>query len=141
MENSDNRSELGFENAALEKAGVEFLDENGGGPRRSSGGFWFNPIAPFPANAVRLRLHALAYNLGSFLRTLATPELIKDWSLKSLKEKLIKIGANVVSHGALCRVSDGGGRRFSPAAIVQLARRTSHAQSFFPRCAPRRPPV
>src|SRR5947208_6564522 len=28
----------------------------------------------FAANAVRLQLHALAYNLGSFLRTLATPE-------------------------------------------------------------------
>ena len=51
------------------------------------------------ANAVRLQLHALAYNLGNFLRTLATPEPIKDWSLTSLKEKLIKIGAKVVSHG------------------------------------------
>jgi hypothetical protein len=53
----------------------------------------------FAANAVRLQLHALAYNLGNFLRTLATPELIKDWSLTSLKEKLIKIGAKVVTHG------------------------------------------
>jgi hypothetical protein len=35
----------------------------------------------FAANAVRLQLHALAYNLGNFLRTLATPEPIKDWSL------------------------------------------------------------
>ena len=38
-------------------------------------------------------------NLGNFLRTLATPEPIRDWSLTSLKEKLIKIGAKVVSHG------------------------------------------
>ena len=53
----------------------------------------------FAANAVRLQLHALAYNLGNFLRTLATPESIKDWSLTSLKEKLIKIGGKVVSHG------------------------------------------
>jgi len=53
----------------------------------------------FAANAVRLQLHALAYNLGNFLRTLATPEPIKDWSLTSLKEKLIKIGAKVVNHG------------------------------------------
>src|SRR5438876_11203961 len=53
----------------------------------------------FGANAVRLQLHALAYNLGNFLRTLATPEPIKDWSLTSLKDKLIKIGAKVVSHG------------------------------------------
>lgn len=53
----------------------------------------------FAANAVRLQLRALAYNLGNFLRTLATPEPIKDWSLTSLKKKLIKIGAKVVSHG------------------------------------------
>jgi Transposase DDE domain group 1 len=53
----------------------------------------------FAANAVRLQLHALAYNLANFLRTLATPEPIKDWSLTSLKEKLIKIGAKVVRHG------------------------------------------
>ena len=53
----------------------------------------------FAANAVRLQLHALAYNLGNFLRTLATPEPIKDWSLTSLKEKLIKIGAKIASHG------------------------------------------
>jgi hypothetical protein len=53
----------------------------------------------FAANAVRLQLHALAYNLGNFLGTLATPEPIKDWSLTTLKDKLIKIGAKVVSHG------------------------------------------
>ena len=53
----------------------------------------------FAANSVRLQLHALAYNLGNFLRTLATPEPIKDWTLSSVKEKLIKIGAKVISHG------------------------------------------
>jgi hypothetical protein len=53
----------------------------------------------FAANAVRLQLHALAYNLGNFLRTLATLEPIKDCSLTSLKENLIKISAKVVSHG------------------------------------------
>ena len=63
------------------------------------------------ANAVRLQLHALAYNLGNFLRTLAAPEPIKDWSMTTLKKKFIKIGAKVVSHGALRRVPIGGGRR------------------------------
>jgi hypothetical protein len=53
----------------------------------------------FATNAVRLQLHALAYNLGNFLRTLALPEAVKQWSLTSLKEKLIKIGEKVVSHG------------------------------------------
>jgi hypothetical protein len=38
-------------------------------------------------------------NLGNFLRTLAAPEAIKEWSLTSLREKLIKIDAKVVSHG------------------------------------------
>jgi hypothetical protein len=52
----------------------------------------------FTANAVSLQLHALAYNLGNFLRSLAAPEPIKEWALTTLREKLIKIGAKVVSH-------------------------------------------
>jgi hypothetical protein len=53
----------------------------------------------FAANAVRLQLHALAYNLGNFIRTLAMPKTVERWSMTSLREKLIKIGAKVVSHG------------------------------------------
>jgi hypothetical protein len=53
----------------------------------------------FAANAVRLQLHALAYNLGNFMRALAMPKTAEPWSLTSLREKLIKIGAKVVSHG------------------------------------------
>jgi hypothetical protein len=53
----------------------------------------------FAANAVRLQLHALAYNLANFMRTLALPEAVKQWSLRSLREKLVKIGAKVVRHG------------------------------------------
>src|SRR6266536_3421899 len=53
----------------------------------------------FAANAVRLQLHALAYNLANFMRTLALPEVVKRWSLTSLREKLVKIGAKVVCHG------------------------------------------
>ena len=53
----------------------------------------------FAANAVRLQLHALAYNLGNFLRTLATPEPIKDPSMSTAREKLMEIGAKVVGHG------------------------------------------
>jgi hypothetical protein len=53
----------------------------------------------FAANGVRLQLHVLAYNLGNFMRTLAMPQTAEPWSLTSLKEKLIKIGAKVVSHG------------------------------------------
>lgn len=52
----------------------------------------------FAANAVRLQLHALAYNLGNFMRTLALPETVKHWSLTSLREKLVKIGAKIVTY-------------------------------------------
>ena len=50
------------------------------------------------ANAVRLQLHALAYNLANFLRTLALPDQIERWSLTSLREKVVKIGAKVIAH-------------------------------------------
>jgi hypothetical protein len=43
-------------------------------------------------------LHALAYNLGNFMRMLAMPKAVEP-SLTSLREKLIKIGAQVVNHG------------------------------------------
>jgi hypothetical protein len=51
----------------------------------------------FADNQVRLQLFALAYNLGNFLRRLALPQGVKHWSLTTLREKLIKIGAKVVS--------------------------------------------
>ena len=40
----------------------------------------------FAANAVRLQLHALAYNLANFMRTSAPPEAVKHWSRTSLRE-------------------------------------------------------
>ena len=52
----------------------------------------------FVDNQVRLRLFALAYNIGNFLRRLALPKSVKHWSLRMLRDKLIKIGAKVVSH-------------------------------------------
>src|ERR671919_1245857 len=53
----------------------------------------------FRHNAVRLQLHALAYNLANFLRTLALPAEVEHWSLTTLREKLVKIGARIVRHG------------------------------------------
>jgi hypothetical protein len=50
-------------------------------------------------NAVRLQLHALAYNLANFMRTLALPKEVEHWSLTTLREKLVKIGAKVTSPG------------------------------------------
>jgi hypothetical protein len=53
----------------------------------------------FRNNEVRLQLHALAYNLANFMRTLALPEEAEHRSLTTLREKLVKIGAKVVRHG------------------------------------------
>ena len=53
----------------------------------------------FKANAVRLQLHALAYNLANFLRTLALPREIAQWSMSTLRQRLVKIGAKIVRHG------------------------------------------
>jgi len=53
----------------------------------------------FRNNEVRLQLHALAYNLANFMRTLALPKAVEDWSLASLREKLVKIGAKIFAHG------------------------------------------
>lgn len=53
----------------------------------------------FKHNAVRLQLHALAYNLANFMRAMALPEEVEHWSLTTLREKLVKIGARIVRHG------------------------------------------
>ncbi|MDO9245447.1 MAG: IS1380 family transposase [Phenylobacterium sp.] len=53
----------------------------------------------FAANAVRLQLHALAYNLANFLRTLTLPNEVSHWSMTTLRDRLVKIGAKVVRHG------------------------------------------
>jgi hypothetical protein len=52
----------------------------------------------FAANQVRLLLFILAYNLGNFLRRLGLPKTVKDWSLRSLQVKLIKMGGRIVRH-------------------------------------------
>jgi hypothetical protein len=52
----------------------------------------------FKDNQTRLQLFALAYNLGNFLRRLALPRPVRHWSLTTLREKLIKIGAKVTRH-------------------------------------------
>ncbi len=52
----------------------------------------------FRDNEVRLQLHALAYNLATFLRCIELPEEMADWSLTSLQLKLIKIDVRVVRH-------------------------------------------
>jgi hypothetical protein len=79
-------------------------------------------------------------NRCGFLRTPATPESIKDWSLTNLKEKLIKIGAKVVRHGHYY-LPDGRGRH--PTAkcsrgfcgSLQNCGRSHHRSSVRRRCS------
>jgi hypothetical protein len=52
----------------------------------------------FVDNQVRLQLFVLAYNMGNFLRQAVLPAAVRHWTLTTLREKLIKIGAKVVSH-------------------------------------------
>ena len=52
----------------------------------------------FVDNQVRLQLFVLAYNLGNFLRQAVLPRTVRQWTLTTLREKLIKIGAKVVRH-------------------------------------------
>jgi hypothetical protein len=52
----------------------------------------------FKDNAARLLLFALAYNLANLLRQLVLPKPIQGWTLTTLRDKLLKIGAKVVTH-------------------------------------------
>ena len=38
-------------------------------------------------------------NLANFMRTLALPKEVEHWSLTTIREKLVKIGARIVRHG------------------------------------------
>ena len=62
---------------------------------------WFRPVhcKSLPAQEVRgLQLHALAYNLANFFRALVLPDAVERWSLTTLREKVVKIGAKVITH-------------------------------------------
>lgn len=43
-------------------------------------------------------MFALAYKLGNFLGQLVLPKPIRSWTQRTLREKLVKIGAEVVPH-------------------------------------------
>ncbi len=52
----------------------------------------------FDDNQVRLQMFVLAYNLDDFLRRLALPTAVKHWTLTTMRDKLIKIGAKMIRH-------------------------------------------
>jgi hypothetical protein len=47
-------------------------------------------------NEVRLQRFVLAYNLGNFLHQAALPRAVRHWTLSTLREKSIKIRAEVL---------------------------------------------
>src|SRR5262249_53602643 len=73
----------------------------------------------------------VAYNLANFLRQLVLPKPIKGWTLTTLREKLIKIGAKVVAHAKYVT--------FQPAEVavprVLFARILERIARLCPACA------
>ena len=59
----------------------------------------------FAANAARLQLHALAYNLGNFMRTLAMPKTAEPWSLTSLRRSARRSSATAPRCGVVIPAS------------------------------------
>jgi hypothetical protein len=55
-------------------------------------------VPRFQDNAAWLQLFALAGNLSNLLRQRALPKPIRGWTLTTLREKLIRIGAKEVAH-------------------------------------------
>jgi Transposase DDE domain group 1 len=52
----------------------------------------------FRSNEVRLWLSVIAYNLGNLWRRLVLPQRIRNWSLTSLQQRLVKTGGRLVKH-------------------------------------------
>jgi hypothetical protein len=63
-------------------------------PGRSFAARPLDPVSchRFRANEVRLLLGVIAYSLGNLLRRLVLPVAIRDWSLTSLQQRLLKTG-------------------------------------------------
>jgi uncharacterized membrane protein YcjF (UPF0283 family) len=53
----------------------------------------------FRAKEVRLQLSVLAHNLGNLRRRLALAQQIKNSSLTSLQQRLVKTGRRLIRHG------------------------------------------
>ena len=52
----------------------------------------------FRSNEVRLWLSVIAYNLANLWQRLALPRRIKNWSLTSLQQRLVKTGGRLIKH-------------------------------------------
>ena len=56
-------------------------------------------MPPFRRQCSAVATARLAYNLTNFLRTLTLPEMVSHWSMTTLRDRLVKIGAKIVRHG------------------------------------------
>jgi hypothetical protein len=79
-------------------------------------------IHEFVDNQVRLQLFVLAYNLGNFLRQAVLPQAVRHWTLTTLREKLIKIGAKVVRHAQQVVYQMAGAADHKGVASIQRIR-------------------
>ena len=52
----------------------------------------------FRSNEVRLWLSVIAYKLGNLWRRLGLPQRIKNWSLTSLQQRLVKTGGRRINY-------------------------------------------
>ena len=52
----------------------------------------------FRSNEVRLWLSLIAYNMGNLWRRLGLPQRIRNWSLTSLQQRLVKTGGRLIKH-------------------------------------------
>jgi hypothetical protein len=75
----------------------------------------------FRSNQVRLALSLLLYNLGNLWRRLGLPRGIKNWSLTSLQQRLVKTGGRLVKDCPLL-LADAGGRTSDAVAVRGDAR-------------------
>ncbi len=66
---------------------------------------------------------------------LALPPSVKQWSLTTLRDKLVKIGAKVAHHARYRHVSTGRGRGAAP-AVPDLLERIRRFAALSPRAAP-----
>jgi hypothetical protein len=76
---------------------------------------------------------------GNFLRTQALPDAVEQWSLTTLKGKLIKIGAKVVRHGrhVAFQMAEAAIARILFAEVLYLIAQLRPAPNFAPACGVR----
>ena len=77
---------------------------------------------------------AVAYNLGNFLRPSALPPGVSHWSLTTIREKLVKIGAEVIVHAGyvICQMAEVNVPKWLFRVILSRFRRLR-----IPQAAPR----